>query len=102
MFGRPVVLYEAKERHSRRPARSRYSGTHRFRSSVSHRGILRGMEARQKTSIAMTETTKLKLESLKLRLRKAGIARSQASESAIVEVLVAAADFETLLDRLSR
>ncbi len=62
----------------------------------------RYMEARLKTSIAMTETTKTKLETLKLRLRKAGIPRGEASESAIIEVLVAQADFDAILSRLSR
>lgn len=56
---------------------------------------------RYKTSVAMTETTKNRLETLKLRLRKAGIARGDASESAIIEILVATADFDVLLDNLS-
>lgn len=60
------------------------------------------MEERQKTSFAMTPKTKLALENLKLRLRKAGAPRSVASEAAILEALILNADFELLLKRLSR
>ena len=45
----------------------------------------------------MTPKVKLALENLKLRLRKAGLARSAASEAAILEVLILHADFDVLL-----
>jgi hypothetical protein len=60
------------------------------------------MEAREKTSIAMTPKCKLALERLKLRLRTSGVARSVATESAIVEALILHANFEELLAYLSR
>ncbi len=60
------------------------------------------MEQREKTSFAMTPKVKLALENLKLRLRKAGLARSAASEAAILEVLILHADFDVLLDKLGR
>lgn len=50
----------------------------------------------------MTPKVKLALENLKLRLRKAGLARSAASEAAILEVLILHADFDVLLDKLGR
>lgn len=60
------------------------------------------MEERQKTSFAMTPKVKLALENLKLRLRKAGVARSAASEAAILEALILGADFDVLFKRLGR
>ena len=45
---------------------------------------------------------KTRLEGLKARLRKEGLARSVASESAIIESLIRHADLPTLLDDLSR
>jgi len=60
------------------------------------------MEERQKTSFAMTPRTKSALENLKLRLRKAGVPRSAASEAAILERLILDADFDLLLKRLNR
>ena len=52
---------------------------------------------REKTSFALTPKAKLALERLKLRLRTAGLARSVASESAIVETLILTANFDALL-----
>lgn len=60
------------------------------------------MEQREKTSFAMTPRVKLALENLKLRLRKAGLARSAASEAAILETLILNADFNLLLEKLWR
>lgn len=60
------------------------------------------MEAREKTSLGMTPKTKIALERLKLRLRASGIARSIATESAIVECLILTANFEELLSYLER
>jgi hypothetical protein len=59
-------------------------------------------QERRKTSVAMTDKTKLALENLKLRLRKAGVPRSEASEAAVLESLILDADFDRLLDKLSR
>jgi hypothetical protein len=58
------------------------------------------MDERQKTSFAMSARTKLALESLKLRLRRAGLARSVASEASILEDLILNADFVGILERL--
>lgn len=60
------------------------------------------MEAREKTSITMLPKTKIALERLKLRLRSAGVSRSIATESAIIETLILTADFEGLQDYLTR
>jgi hypothetical protein len=60
------------------------------------------MEGREKTSVAMTPRTKLALEALKLRLRRAGIARSEATEGGIIEALVALADYRALLQYFER
>jgi hypothetical protein len=60
------------------------------------------MEQREKTSFALTPKAKLALERLKLRLRTAGIVRSIASESAIVETLILTADFDALLNAFDR
>ena len=62
----------------------------------------RRVEKREKTSFAITPKVKLALENLKLRLRRAGMARSTASEAAILETLILNADFDLLLDQLSR
>ena len=59
------------------------------------------MQERRKTSIAMTEATYEKLDALKRRLRKAGVPRGEANVSAILEALVATADFDVLLEKLS-
>ena len=58
------------------------------------------MDQRQKTSFAMTPRVKLALENLKLRLRRAGVSRSEASEAAILEALIVNADFALLLRKL--
>lgn len=50
----------------------------------------------------MESGTKTKLEGLKARLRREGLARSVASESAIIESLVRRVDFATLLNDLGR
>jgi hypothetical protein len=60
------------------------------------------MEDRKKTSIAMKPSAKTKLERLKLRLRGAGIPRSVANESSIIEALILAADFDALLTYFER
>jgi hypothetical protein len=57
---------------------------------------------REKVSFTMETATKTKLETLKVRLRKEGLARSIASESAIVESLIRRADVSALLDDLAR
>jgi hypothetical protein len=59
-------------------------------------------QERHKTSVAMTERTQTALDRLRLRLLSAGVPRSVASVSAIIEALVAHADFDLLLDKLSR
>jgi len=59
------------------------------------------MEPREKTSVGMTATTLNRLDALKARLRKAGVARADASMASIIEALVAHADFDLLLDKLS-
>jgi hypothetical protein len=56
--------------------------------------------AREKVSFTMEAVTKTKLETLKARLRREGLARSVASESAIIESLVRRADVQALLDDL--
>jgi hypothetical protein len=50
-----------------------------------------------KVTLNLAESAKQKLEALKARLRKEGVARSAASESAIVESLIRRADFTALL-----
>jgi hypothetical protein len=60
------------------------------------------MEQRAKTSIGMKTSTKNRLERLKVRLRSAGIERAVASEAAIVEALIATADFALLFDYFRR
>lgn len=50
----------------------------------------------------METGTKMKLEALKARLRREGLARSVASESAIIESLIRRVDFPTLLNDLGR
>ena len=59
-------------------------------------------EPREKTSFALQPRVKIALEKLNLRARQAGIARADATEAAIVEALIRDADFDLLLDRLSR
>ena len=54
-----------------------------------------------KATFNLSERAKGRLESLKARLRKAGVARSIANESAIVEALVMGADLEALLRDLT-
>jgi hypothetical protein len=56
-----------------------------------------------KATFMLSERTKDKLEALKARLRKAGIARNAANESAIVECLILEADrdFDSLLRAFS-
>lgn len=58
--------------------------------------------AREKVSFTMETGTKTKLEGLKARLRKEGLARSVASESAIIESLIRRADVPTLLNDLGK
>jgi hypothetical protein len=58
--------------------------------------------AREKVSFTMEAATKTKLEALKARLRREGLARSVASESAIIESLIRRADLPTLLNDLGR
>lgn len=60
------------------------------------------MEAREKTSVLMKPSTKNRLERLKLRLRSAGIPRSEATETAVIEALVALADYDALLRYFER
>lgn len=48
----------------------------------------------------MTPRVKLALENLKLRLRRAGIPRSAATEAAILEVLILNADFDELVGNI--
>jgi hypothetical protein len=55
-----------------------------------------------KATFSLSERAKERLEALKARLRKAGVTRSIASESAIIEVLILAADFDALLDGFDR
>ena len=50
----------------------------------------------------MEGATKTKLEALKARLRREGLARSVASESAIIESLIRHADLPTLLNDLRK
>jgi hypothetical protein len=50
-----------------------------------------------KVTLSLAESAKQKLESLKARLRKEGVPRGAASESAIMESLIRRADFEALL-----
>jgi hypothetical protein len=57
---------------------------------------------KEKVSFTMRSSTKLRLESLKARLRKNRIARAEASESGIVEHLILNADFDALLDAFQR
>lgn len=54
------------------------------------------MEERIKTSFAMRESVRRKLDVLQKRLRDAGVPRGEAHQSAILEALVMTADFETL------
>jgi hypothetical protein len=60
------------------------------------------MEERQKASFNMVPRAKNALENLKVRLRRAGVARSVASESAILEALIFNADFDWLLEKLGK
>lgn len=63
------------------------------------------VEAMEKTKATfnLTEAAKQRLEALKARLRKeSDLERSQANESAIVDCLIRAADFDTVLADLRR
>lgn len=60
------------------------------------------MEAREKTSLGMTPKVRKALDRLKQRLRDAGIPRSIATDSGIIEALVLSADFEGLRYYLTR
>ncbi len=60
------------------------------------------MEERQKASFNMAPRAKMALENLKLKLRRAGVARSTASESRILETLIFNADFDALLEKLGK
>lgn len=60
------------------------------------------MERREKTSIGMTLKVRRTLDRLKQRVRDAGVPRSIATDSAIIEVLILTANFEELQDYLSR
>lgn len=57
-----------------------------------------------KATFMLSAKAKDKLESLKTKLRRAGVRRSQASESAVVEHLVTMADrdFDRLLQAFNR
>jgi hypothetical protein len=57
---------------------------------------------RQKASFNMDPRAKMALENLKIRLRRAGIARSVASESMILETLILNADYDMLLEALEK
>lgn len=59
-------------------------------------------EPREKTSFALRPSVRLRLGKLRQRLLEAGLARSTASEAAILEALILTADFDTVLTRLSR
>lgn len=53
--------------------------------------------AKLKATFMLSERSKTALEKLKARLRAAGVARSEANESAIIEVLILDADFDSLV-----
>lgn len=59
-------------------------------------------DQRVKVAYEIAESAKIKLEKLKTKLRKAGMARREASEVAILESLIKHADFEALLSDLNR
>lgn len=59
-------------------------------------------EPREKVSFTLPESLKNKLEDLKQNLRRRGLARSIATESAIVEVLIKLASEETLYRTLRK
>ena len=50
-----------------------------------------------KVTLNLSEPMKQKLEGLKIRLRKEGVERSDATEGAIVESLIRRVDFDELL-----
>lgn len=82
----------------RRPFKSLYHQVYRNPAS----GYAARMD-KVKATFMQSERAKDKLEALKGRLRKAGIARNVANESAIVECLILEADrdFDSLLQAFS-
>ena len=60
-----------------------------------------GME-KIKVTFNLPERTKERLEALKAKLRKAGVTRAVANESAIVDALILSADFDDLLEAFER
>jgi hypothetical protein len=59
-------------------------------------------ESREKVSFTLPESLKAKLEDLKRNLRRRGLARSVATESGIVEMLIEHANEETLYRALRK
>jgi hypothetical protein len=70
-------------------------------SSLSH-AKMDGMDAREKVSFTLPERLKDKLEDLKTDLRRRGLARSVATESGIIEVLIELASEDTLYRALRK